>query len=291
MGDVIEESVLVVGAGRVGTALVRRLLNAGIPQTGIVSRVPHQAQHLPPDVPVLAYGDIIDADFDVIILAVPDDAIAECAGRIAAMLYPGRPRIAIHTSGATPASHLTAFREKGASILSLHPIVSFPPVEITSDPFIGAHVSLQGDDDAVTWGAAFTRAIGAHPFPITVHQKQVLHAAVTLSANYSVSLMAMAADLITDSGVSLDDTHSLLAALHQSVLRNFEAADPGEALTGPLVRGDIGTLTTHLELLDELAPEVAALYRAMGKATARFALQSGRINNVSARAIEDALSE
>src|SRR5690625_5413111 len=103
--------------------------------------------------------------------------------------------------------------------------------------------------------------------------------------------MAMAADLITDSGVSLDDTHSLLAALHQSVLRNFEAADPGEALTGPLVRGDIGTLTTHLELLDELAPEVAALYRAMGKATARFALQSGRINNVSARAIEDALSE
>src|SRR5690625_3343272 len=123
MGDVIEESVLVVGAGRVGTALVRRLLNAGMPQTGIVSGVPHQAQHRPRDVPVLAYGDIIAADFDVIILAVPDDAIAECAGRIAPMLSPSRPRIVIHTSGATPASHLTAFREKGASILDRKSVV------------------------------------------------------------------------------------------------------------------------------------------------------------------------
>src|SRR5690625_7432547 len=126
MGDVIEESVLVVGAGRVGTALVRRLLNAGIPQTGIVSRVPHQAQHLPPDVPVLAYGDIIHAAFDVIILPVPDDAIAVCAPRIAAMLYPSRPRIALHTPVATPASHLTALREQRDSTLSLHPIVSLP---------------------------------------------------------------------------------------------------------------------------------------------------------------------
>lgn len=291
MDDVINESMLVVGAGRVGTALVRGLVNAGMPQAGIVSRVPRQVQHLPADVPVLEYDDIPSADFDVIILAVPDDAIAECADRIAAMLNHGRPRIAIHTSGATPASHLAALKEKGSSILSLHPIVSFPPIEIPHDSFKGAHVSLQGDDDAITWGAAFSRAIGAHPFPITIHQKQVLHAAVTLSANYSVSLMAMAADLIAGSGISRNDTQSLLATLHQSVLRNFEAAKPGEALTGPLVRGDTGTLATHLELLDELAPEVAALYRAMGKATARFALQSGRIDDVSARTIEDALRE
>ena len=288
--DTIRESILVVGAGRVGTSLVRSLLGAGLEVAGLVSRDPKAVEARPHGVRIFGYDDIASIDFDVIILAVPDDVISAVAARVADAVQTGRTLTAVHTSGATPASALSTLQQNGASILSLHPIVSFPPVDSTADTITNAHVSLQGDDAAIDWGARLARRLGAHPFVVTVHQKQMLHAAVTFSANYSVTLMEMAFRLIEESGVEGADTRGLLTELHRSVIRNLEATTPGQALTGPVVRGDDGTISTHLHLLDGLAPEVATLYRSLGSATAGLALKAGRIDPPVKQRLEEALA-
>jgi predicted short-subunit dehydrogenase-like oxidoreductase (DUF2520 family) len=193
-------------------------------------------------------GVELDDGGDLVILCVPDSAIAEVAQRIA----PG-PWIA-HVSGTMPldclAPHVRRF--------SLHPLQTF---NRTGDPsqFDGAWaaISAQGDE-ARAHALGLAEILGLRPFQLADGNRPLYHAAAVIASNYLVTLYRASASLLTRVGVPPE----ALAPLMRRTIEN------GFDLTGPVARGDWETVERHLAALRASAPELEELYSVLATATA-----------------------
>lgn len=222
-------SVRVVGTGRAGGAIAARLRQRGLA--------------------VSAGRDAADgADMDdLVVLAVPDDAIPAVARAI-----PTGPWIA-HVSGASVLAALDPHRQR----FSVHPLQTLSR-ERGPEQLDGAWAALTAENPAAmeraTWLAD---TLGLRHFPLRDVDRPLYHAAAVIAGNYLVTLERTAAQLFAEVGAPAD-------ALVPLMLRTIEN---GFVLTGPIARGDEGTIRAHLAALRERAPEVEPLYRALAEAT------------------------
>jgi predicted short-subunit dehydrogenase-like oxidoreductase (DUF2520 family) len=221
-------SVCVVGVGRVGKAVTGRLAD---------------------QLPTRATGrDLETGDADLVLLCVPDVAIAEVAGAIA----PG-PWIA-HTSGATGLAALDPHERR----FSLHPLQTFL-AERGPEQLDGAWAAVTGEtDEAVAAGRELADLLGLEAFELDDEDRPIYHAAAAFASSFLVTLHEVAAELIESAGAPPEALEPLMR----------RTIDNGFRHTGPLVRGDWETVERHRAAIRDRRPQLLPLYEALTDATA-----------------------
>ncbi|SCY03423.1 Rossmann-like and DUF2520 domain-containing protein [Desulfoluna spongiiphila] len=276
----------VVGCGRVGTSLVIHLNRVGYPLCGVASRSlksAAKAAEMLPGTPYSTDPAEVTRGADLVFLTTPDDTIAEVAEAIAEAGGFKEGATVLHCSGSLPSTIMATVREAGAFIGSMHPLQSFAGADLTTNPFEGIIMSVEGDEPCVALALALAADLGARGLTIETHAKTMYHAAAVVASNCFVTVQDMAWQFISDAGVSEEDAWSVLGPLIEGTMANIKKVGPVAALTGPIARGDVDTIGTHLEKIAEMKPGLAALYKALCLHTVDIA---SRKNTLSAEAEE-----
>ena len=200
---------------------------------------------------------------DVILLAVPDDAISGVAAALATAGLVRPAQTVLHLSGALGRDALAPLAPCGAALGSLHPLQSLSDPATAPQRLTGAIAAVEGDEHAVVVAAALARGLGMEPVAVPAPSKPVYHAPAVVAATFLVTLAATAQRLFVRAGLPPDGATRALTALMQGALDNVHAAGPAAALTGPVARGDVETIRRHLAALEGAD---ADLYRALSRA-------------------------
>ncbi len=267
-----------IGLGRVGSALANLLHRAGYQIVAVSSRHDQhytalaEALHTPD----LRRGDAaaVVAAADLTFITTPDDAISPLAGSIGRAGV-GLGKAVVHTSGALSSAALAGVREHGALVGSLHPLQAFATVELAMARMAGSSFAIEGDAALIPALTRIARDLGGQPMLISAADKALYHAAAVLAANYSVTLAALGAQLLSSIGIPPETGLAALLPLLRGNLENLEQVGLPAALTGPIVRGDVGTVHRHLQALDAANPPLAHLYRELGLHTLPLAQAKG----------------
>ncbi len=277
-----------VGAGRVGLVLGTAISRAGWPVTAVASRDPGRRERFQGAVPgAKAYAEpaaVLD-DVDVAFLTVPDDAIADVAATL--RLYSGQALV--HTSGLLPASVLEPARAAGTMIGSFHPLVAFADADRALADLRAAVVALEGDEPLVAMLAELTEAVGAQPVRVLPQGKPAYHAAAVLAAGGFVALLDAVTELGRGAGLDEQASLAIYGPLLRQSLANAERLGIRRALTGPVVRGDVGTLRAHLDAMTRLAPGAVELYTAAARREIALAEARGELSRERADALRGVL--
>lgn len=280
--------IAVIGLGRVGTVLSRALHAAGYPIVAVASRDPAKAAaaayslNALPATPAEAVQRA-----DLVLLTVPDDVLPELAHQLAELHAWRRGQFVVHASGASPASVLQPAAAYGAITGSFHPVAAFASHDSILPP--GITFGIEAPQPLQDVLVQMAHALGGYPLPLADTDKTVYHAAAVVASNYTVTLAAMAAQLFGTLGTSPEEALRALLPLMRTTLDNLQQQGLPDALTGPLVRGDTGTVQRHLEALDRADPRVGAFYRCLGQATLPLAQQRG-LNQATAGAMQDLMT-
>jgi predicted short-subunit dehydrogenase-like oxidoreductase (DUF2520 family) len=280
----------IVGAGAVGTALGVALSRAGWPVHAVSSRDASRRERfrgLVDVTRVFVDPEPLVEEVELIILAVPDDAVAPLASSL--RMYSGQAMI--HTSGALGAEVLAPAMAAGTQIGSFHPLVAFADTERAVAALHGATVTIEADDQLAAMLASMAEAIGARPVRLAAGSKAAYHAAAVLAAGGFVALLDAIAELGRVAGLDEAGSLAIYGDLIEGTLGNARALGIAAALTGPITRGDLGTLRAHLDALRAHAPGALALYVAAGRREIDLAAGRGALDVVTAGAMRRALDD
>lgn len=224
-------------------------------------------------------------DADVVLLTVPDDAIAAVAAGL--RLYGGQALV--HTSGLLPASILAPAIGAGSMAGAFHPLVAFADRDAAVAALRGATVALDAEEPLLGLLAEMAEALGAQPVRIPGLGKAAYHAAAVLAAGGLVGLLDGIAELGRAAGLDEAGALAIYGPLIRQSLDNAMTLGIDAALTGPFVRGDEGTVAAHLAAMADLAPDALALYRAVAERELRIAEARGALSISSAERLRTVL--
>jgi predicted short-subunit dehydrogenase-like oxidoreductase (DUF2520 family) len=279
----------IVGAGAVGTALGLGLSRAGWPIHAVASRDADRRERFRALVGVSrAFVDPepLLEEVELIILTVPDDVIARLASGL--RMYSGQAMI--HTSGALGAEILAPAMAAGTQVGSFHPLVAFADTERAVAALHGATIAIEADDQLATLLASMAEALGATPVRLAAGSKAAYHAAAVLAAGGFIALLDAIAELAAVAGLDEAGALAIYGPLIEGTLGNARALGIRAALTGPITRGDLGTLRAHLAALQAHAPHALELYVAAGRREIELAEGRGVLAPETARAMRDTLA-
>lgn len=204
----------------------------------------------------------------VILLTVPDDAIAGVARELAELGGEElRGRVILHTSGALGSDVLGPLRERGAAVASMHPLQTFSGVGVP--PLEGKVFAIEGDAVAVRTARRITRMLGGVPVSISSEKKPLYHAAGAFAAGLVLALEEAGVQTLMGAGMKRREALKALLSLSRQVLEHYEKLGPHMAWTGPLSRGDYRVVARHHEALQESKPDFLEAYQAMSRLAAR----------------------
>ncbi len=275
----------IVGAGRLGTVLGAALVRRGWTAAAIVDKDPKAAREsrriigrgkAMPYRPVLP-GKELDGTVrlgDVVIIAVPDDAVGRVAAGLARSGVSWAGRFVFHTSGLLPARVLEPLRKRGALVASVHPVQSFPRKDAPPSIFRGITWGVEGEPAAVAAAEEMIRGLRGNVLLLSEKDKPLYHAACSLASNAMIALGWTASGMFGAVGIEEQAAAGMLFPLVQGTLQNVKNLGPEKALTGPIPRGDVATVRKHLEALRD-DPQTRGVYVVMGKQILRLVEKSG----------------
>jgi predicted short-subunit dehydrogenase-like oxidoreductase (DUF2520 family) len=255
----------IIGAGRVGRALGRRLHELGWKIGAVVTQSEASARKA---VRFVGAGraranlshDVLAAR--LILISTPDDVIPRVADELARIGSEElRGKVVLHTSGALNSDVLKVVKACGAATGSMHPLQSFSGVTIP--PLAGKVFAIEGDAAAVRLARQIARALGALPVQVDAAKKALYHAAAAFAAGHVLAIEETSARLLMLTGMKRTEAVRALLQLTRQVLENFERLGPRAAWTGPLARGDYGVVATHLAAMQSLPQEFPRAYAAL----------------------------
>jgi predicted short-subunit dehydrogenase-like oxidoreductase (DUF2520 family) len=266
----------IVGAGAAGTALGVALDRAGWPVAAVASRDAGRREQFRRYVPgARAFGEanaLVD-EVELIILAVPDDAIAGVAGAL--RLYAGQALV--HTSGLLGPEVLAPALAAGTQAGTFHPLVAFADVERAVIALQGATIAIEGDEGLAAHLAEMAEAVGGIPVRLPPGSKPAYHAAAVLSAGGVVALLDTIGEIGATLGLDEAGALAVYLPLVDQTLANVRAFGVAGALTGPARRGDAGTIEAHLRAVMRDSPGAEAVYRALVERSIALAERSGSL--------------
>jgi len=290
----MKPSIALIGPGRVGSAICKRLLLAGYPLTAVIGRDNERAKEacnfIGCHTAVASTKLFNSTTAKIILLAVPDDQIEPIAQQLQADKKLSPQTLLIHFSGLYPAT-IMAQNSSNATLLSLHPLLPFANCQIAFDKLTQCPCALESEDpDALVLGEQLVEAIGGTHFIITSDKKGLYHSAACIASNYLITLLDAAQELLIKCGIERDQVSTLLLPLVQASLENMHQLGSEQGLTGPIVRGDVGTVAKHIDALQSNAPELLPLYLQMGKITTALSQKSDRLDATIATKINTLFS-
>ncbi len=262
-------TISIIGAGRVGQTVAKRLHKLGWRIGAVVTRSRRSARGA---VRAIGAGTPYSSltpeafDADVILLSVPDDVLANVAHKLAkigsaALTKKPRAEIVLHTSGALDHRVLAPLARRGVSTGSMHPMQTFsgratPRLE-------GVIFSIEGAPAACAAAQKIARSLGATPVIIKSHHKPAYHASGTVVAGHALALVESATQMLLQIGFTRRRASQALLPLIRQMLDNYELLGPHAAWTGPLSRGDYATISKHTKALRRFPREFQDAYRAL----------------------------
>lgn len=293
----------VIGSGSVGGALARALAAAGGNVVAVTARNVDHAQALARRIPgcrAFATPDEVATASDLVLLAVPDDMITPLAGRIR---WSAGQRV-IHLSGAMSARALSAVTECDATIAALHPLMTFTralaesPIDEIQERLRGCVWALETKDDALRLALQqMVAALGGKVTLLDEDDRIPYHISGVLASNYVVTLIGAAVALWESFGEDATLAREALLPLLRASVENLAKMEPATALSGPIARGDVGTIRAHLDWLASTArtrPEISAMrdaYLALAQLTVPLAEAKGTLTPTDAASIRALLKD
>ncbi|MBI2868426.1 MAG: DUF2520 domain-containing protein [Chloroflexi bacterium] len=271
-----------IGAGTVGTALAVLLDRRGYRVVAVSSRTPASARNLAAQfkgVEVYEHNqDVADAA-DLVFITTPDAVIPV----VAAELKWRQGQSVIHCSGADSAATLEPARLAGAAAGCFHPLQTFAGVRQAIENIPGSTFALEAPEPLLGTLKEMAAALGGYWIELKAGDKAAYHAAAVFACNYMVTLVKLAADLWESFGVPRDQAIRALLPLLRGTLNNIENIGLPGCLTGPIARGDSGTIQKHLETLKKSAPGLLPTYQELGRQTIPIAAAKGRASEARLR--------
>lgn len=283
-------TVGVIGAGRVGTVLGAALAAAGHHVAAVTARSAASRRRIAELLPGTAArpgSDVAHAATDLLLVTVGDDALAPLVAGLATGDALRAGQIVAHTSGAHGLGVLEPATRCGARPLALHPAMTFTGTTDDLARLPGVSYGVTAPEELRPLATRLVANLGGTLEWVAEPDRPGYHAALAHGANHLVTLVNEAADRLRDAGVR--DPERMLAPLLRAALDN--ALRLGDAaLTGPVARGDAGTLAEHLRHLSRTAPTAVPAYRALARRTADRALATGQLDPSAATALLDVLA-
>ena len=281
--------VAVIGPGRVGMLLALALRRASHrlvavgggreeARAEIVGAAPGARPH--------AHPADAAADAELVVLCVPDDALEAVVTDLVVAEAVGEGQRVVHVAGARGLEPLRRAGLAGAGIAACHPAMTIPSGTRDPDVLVGTAWAVTTEPPDRHWAHELVTDLGGDPHDVPDSARVLYHAGLVVGANAVGAVVSVARRLLL--GARISDPAAFLAPLIEASAANV-LSDGASALTGPVVRGDAGTLRAHLDELEHDLPELADVYRAL----ARVVLSQVRpsLDPDTARRLDDLLGE
>ena len=279
----------IVGTGRVGAVLGAALQRAGhrlVAVSAVSDQSRARAQALLPGVPVTEVEGVV-ARAELVLLTVPDDALPALIAGLSTTGSWQAGQLVVHTSGRYGAAIFEAAAGHHILGLALHPAMTFTGTSMDLVRLADCCFGITAAEALRPVAEALVLEMGAEPVWIEEADRPMYHAGLAHGANHLVTLVAQAMQVVGSAGVQ--DPQRLIAPLLHAALDNALRLGDG-ALTGPVARGDAGTVAAHLAQLTQQTPDIRPTYVALARATAERALASGRLAANDAEPLLDILA-
>lgn len=275
-------TVSVIGVGRLGTAIALALSAAGYKVVSLVGRRRQQVRKAAAilEVPceLLVAGEMADyIPAELVIVAVPDDSIAEVSEKLVQVRLPKRNRSTVlHTSGALSSAIFADLARRGWHTGSLHPLISVSDPRVGATAFRKSFWCVEGDNVALRLARRVVRDVGGRSFTIDSRDKPLYHAAAVMSSGNVMALFDVALGMLEKCGLSRSEAQRVLLPLLESTVANLNRLPPEKAMTGPFSRGDLATVRLHTATLSESKlAEAKEAYTLLGRRALK--LVEGRV--------------
>jgi predicted short-subunit dehydrogenase-like oxidoreductase (DUF2520 family) len=255
--------------------------------SGVSERSLERVELLLPGVPVVPPPDVC-ATADLVLLTVPDDDLPRLVGGLATTGALRSGQLVAHTSGRYGIGVLAPAVAVGALPMALHPVMTFTGTSVDLDRLAGCVFGVTVPQALTPIADALVLEMGGEPVHVLEERRALYHAALAHAANHLVTLVTSSADLLRASGVTEPARvlEPLLSAALDNALREGDAA-----LTGPVARGDAGTVAAHVAAIGEVSSQTRAAYVALARLTAERALDAGLLDAVRAEPLLDVLGD
>ncbi|MDD2585696.1 MAG: DUF2520 domain-containing protein [Syntrophomonadaceae bacterium] len=273
----------IIGAGVVGTAVGVVLSRKGYEITGVHDIESESTKQLVERIGCKAYASPqeVSHSADILFITTCDTAIEDVVNNLADSSDFSLGQIIVHMSGAQSSEILDRAKEFGAIVASVHPLQSFASVDQAIENLPGSVFSIEGDKDAYEVAVCIVETLQGEYFFIDRKAKPLYHAGACVVSNYLVTLIDFGVRFLESTGIPRESAVKALMPLINGTVNNVEKIGIPKALTGPIARGDLGTILKHLTCLEEMAPELIKLYSWLGFYTAQIALEKGTIDTDS----------
>ena len=283
--------VAIVGTGRVGSVLGSALRKAGhniVACTAIsdVSRL--RAQALLPGVAIKPLDEAV-RDCDLVLFAVPDDALVELVNGLAQTNVVGPGTFVVHTAGRFSDNVFDPLTQQGCLPLAIHPVMTFTGTSIDLNRLVGCPFGITAPHQLRAVAEALVVEIGGDPVWVPRESRTLYHASLAFGSNYLMTLVNETIDLLADAGI--ENPTELVKPLMIASLDNA-LRDGDQTLTGPIVRGDVATVRAHIEALRTSENKsILDAYVILARMTAQRALDSGQMQPSAVADLLEVLGE
>ena len=259
------KAVAVIGAGRVGTAVAYVLASRGYNIAAVYSRNAADMERAAELARATPVKDAVEAVqlADIVLITTPDDAVKAVCQAIASSRADLSGKKFVHMSGALSLDVLGAAAARGADILSVHPLQTFADLQGALDSLPGSAFGVTCAPELQPWARAFVEDLEGRPVMVRDSDRALYHAAAVLACNLVVMIEHGALTLYRGLGIEEREALDAFMPLVHATVENIHRLGPVDALTGPLARGDVGTVRANLDVLSGAFPELAELYRAV----------------------------
>jgi predicted short-subunit dehydrogenase-like oxidoreductase (DUF2520 family) len=279
----VSERVFIIGAGRVGQGLARAFRLGGVDLVGLHGRRPLDMATSSGPIPHNA------STANIVVLAVRDAQIDEAVAELVSGRSPlvSQSAAVLHTSGTAEPASFADLAARGIAAGTFHPLVPFLRPERAPELLHGAWIGIDGTPAARAASRRLAGHVGSRTLDIPPGRKAAYHAAAVFAANFPVALAAMGSDLLQTLGIAARSADGAVESLMRAAVSNMDGGAPGDALTGPIARGDVAMVRLHLAALrkDE---RLLGVYRRLSLATLPIAAHNG-VDQERLREIEKAL--
>ncbi|MCC6264419.1 MAG: DUF2520 domain-containing protein [Bryobacterales bacterium] len=268
-------AVGIAGTGRIAQSLGALLAEQGLPIAAIAGRDLARTREAAAFTGARRTVNIEDLGREaaVVLIAVSDDAIEPVAARIASGAR--LPEVVFHTCGSAGPELLQELSEKGCATGVLHPLQTVPAPEAGVQSLSQCYYAYCGEGAAVKWASRLIGLLSGKAIHVNPSQWALYHAAAVMACNYNVTLVSTALDLLEQAGVERAEGLRALSPILRNTTEILLRSTPEEALTGPIRRGDVGSVQRHLDALESAPAEARNLYRAAASSTIPLARRAG----------------
>lgn len=266
-----------IGAGTTGTALAVRLAQHGYQVVAVSSRSLSSAEKLAGRISgcqIHNGAQEVANTAQLVFITTPDDTISKVAAEV--QWHNGQS--VVHCSGAHSINILEPVKQRGANTGCFHPLQTFASVDQAIENIPGSTFAIEAEEPLASTLKKIATILEGDWITLKAGDKVLYHAAAVFACNYLVTLVKLATDLWQTFGVSPTQATKALMPLLRGTLSNIENVGLPNCLTGPIARGDLGTISTHLESLERQAPPLLNIYKELGRQTIPISLAKGKID-------------